>query len=61
MNGKIVPDYYITCGICEYGQHAGSHILKEAERHARLDGWKKTRAHGWICSDCAKKATKEPA
>ena len=50
--GRIIADYYITCGKCEYGVHCAEWILKRAEAAMREQGWSKTRKYGWVCPDC---------
>lgn len=52
MKGRLEPDYYITCGRCEYGHHVGENRYALAVEVARLAGWSHTRKDGWICPDC---------
>lgn len=51
--GSIKPDYYITCGACERGEHVGESVLRIARQSAWDQGWRQTKERGWVCPDCA--------
>ena len=51
--GKLIPDYYITCGGCGYGRHVGETKLAASIDAAQEQGWVPTRARGWVCPTCA--------
>lgn len=53
MIGKLVPDYYVTCAICESGEHVGARTRPEAIKSAKWMGWICTRAGIWLCAVCA--------
>ena len=55
MNGKIEPDYYISCKRCEYGEHVGENVYSRAVRTAKETGWSQITINHqkfWVCKDC---------
>lgn len=51
---SIKPTFAIGCGKCrsEYDTMLKAVTLTQAANQARAEGWKFTRAFGWICADC---------
>jgi len=52
--GHITNDYTIFCGLCTQWVIANSHTKKGAIEDAKQFGYKKTKAHGWLCPHCYK-------
>jgi len=52
---RISREYSIACAKCDASDHErDSRTLRESESYWRSMGWKKTKAHGWVCPRCAK-------
>lgn len=58
--GQLTPDYYITCGQCEQGEHVGETILRIAKQAVGERGWAYTKERGWVCPVCAIRGTAAP-
>lgn len=52
IRGRIQADTWINCGRCDYGMGWSDTGAREAARLAREDGWRYTRADGWVCPGC---------
>lgn len=51
-SGKITTEYTVWCSKCERWYQTVEHRNKYwFGRFLRLQGWRFTRAWGWICSD----------
>jgi hypothetical protein len=53
--GRIRLYLDVWCGgeKCDRWEHLESTKKRTAAAEARAKGWKFTRAHGWLCPDCA--------
>lgn len=53
MKGELFPDYYVTCGICNDGEHVAERERSKAKKSAHALGYVLTKRHGWVCKRCA--------
>lgn len=54
--GKIGVFYEAQCGRkgCQETQISFAYSSRDAGVHLRTEGWRRTKADGWICPKCAK-------
>ena len=53
--GHISTEFTVWCGMCIRWYQEAAPGKMEAAKDFRLNGWKKTKARGWMCPDCSKK------
>lgn len=56
--GKITKQYWIECATCGDVVRLPADTKADATYAAKQEGWKNARGIGWVCSECAKDATK---
>ena len=55
--GKVFPVYYVSCGKCEKQEPIGVRIKALVPMHLERGGWKYTKQHGYVCSECRELST----
>lgn len=53
--GHVSREHTAWCGGCVLWERAAVRTATAMSRILRKAGWKKTKAHGWLCPTCAKK------
>ena len=56
QKGLLRPEYWISCGVCQYDKHLGEATVKAAVTIATEAGWKRNPLRGWVCPkpECVK-------
>lgn len=56
--GKIWPEYWIDCAVCEFMEPLAMTTKTQAVAEAHSRGWRCSIVHKWVCKDCQEKQAK---
>jgi hypothetical protein len=56
IRGHVIIDYWVCCGRC--GDHTALAEIRRygsTRKNAEAEGWRYTKADGWVCPTCLAK------